>query len=52
MIEKVSPLGDFQAFQIGITSFKGVVQCGADGMPSLFTRVEKYMKWILDHIEE
>lgn len=39
-------------YQIGITSFKGSEYCGAENIPSIFTRVESYLPWILDNIRE
>ena len=40
-----------QYFQFGIVSF-GAIPCGARNAPSVYTRVSKYLDWILDHIEE
>ncbi|KAJ9596104.1 hypothetical protein L9F63_012688 [Diploptera punctata] len=40
-----------QYFQFGIVSF-GAIPCGAHTTPSVYTRVSKYLDWILDHIEE
>ncbi|XP_018569134.1 melanization protease 1-like [Anoplophora glabripennis] len=36
--------------QYGVISFGGAI-CGAGTHPGLYTRVESYMKWILDNIE-
>ncbi|KAK6635906.1 hypothetical protein RUM44_001160 [Polyplax serrata] len=39
-------------YQVGITSFKGSEYCGAENIPSIFTKVESYLSWILDNIRE
>lgn len=36
-------------YQEGVVSF-GVGDCGRLGVPSVYTRVSKYYKWILDNI--
>lgn len=36
----------------GLTSFKSTTVCGVENIPSIFTRVEKYISWILDNIKE
>lgn len=37
-------------YLVGISSF-GVSKCGADGWPSVFTRVTKYLDWIKDNLK-
>ncbi|KAK5647268.1 hypothetical protein RI129_002160 [Pyrocoelia pectoralis] len=47
-----SPLVEEQGgtyFQIGILSF-GSDQCGAQGVPSVYTNVRRYVNWIKDNI--
>ncbi|KAJ8953061.1 hypothetical protein NQ314_007436 [Rhamnusium bicolor] len=41
---------DIRSVQYGVISFGGRV-CGSGSFPSLYTRVDSYMKWILDNIK-
>ncbi|KAL0270396.1 UNVERIFIED_CONTAM: hypothetical protein PYX00_007821 [Menopon gallinae] len=41
-----------KTYQVGITSFKTSEYCGADNIPSIFTRVESYLDWILNNIKD
>lgn len=43
---------DIKYTQIGVVSFKSYDTCGTENIPSVFTRVDKYLDWILDTIEE
>ena len=39
--------------QIGLVSgTPGDEDCGAEGIPTFYTRVQYYLKWILDNMEE
>ena len=41
-----------EVVQIGLVSGGFGDECGIDGFPSFYTRVQYYLKWILDNIEE
>ena len=42
-----------KVIQLGLVSGSpGDEGCGADGVPSFYTRVQYYLKWILDNIME
>lgn len=43
--------GDSRFYQIGIVSFKALDTCGSEELPTVFSRVDAYINWILDHIE-
>ena len=39
--------------QIGLVSGSpGGEECGTEGIPTFYTRVQYYLKWILDNMEE
>lgn len=38
-----------KVFQVGIVSF---TDCGMEGMPTVYTNVVYYMKWILDNLKD
>ena len=38
--------------QIGLVSGGFGDECGTEGYPTFYTRVQYYLKWILDNIEE
>ena len=40
--------GDLRYFQIGIVSFASTLTCGNPSLPTVYTRVAKYLQW-LDH---
>ena len=35
---------------IGVTSYSPGGKCGVPGVPSLFTRIDKYMRWIKQNL--
>lgn len=42
-----------KVIQLGLVSgTPGDEACGADGVPTFYTRVQYYLKWILDNIME
>ena len=42
-----------EVIQIGLVSgTPGNMDCGAEGVPTFYTRVQYYLKWILDNMEE
>ena len=41
-----------EVVQIGLVSGSPVETCGADDIPTFYTRVQYYLKWILDNMEE
>ena len=39
--------------QIGLVSRSpGGEECGTEGIPTFYTRVQYYLKWVLDNMEE
>lgn len=50
----IIPIKDFQeikAFQVGIVSFAPAATCGVQALPSVYTRVERYLDWITQNID-
>ena len=41
-----------KVIQIGLVSGSLDVPCGTPGYPTFYTRVQYYLKWILDNLEE
>ena len=42
-----------EVIQIGLVSGSlGQIDCGTEGYPTFYTRVQYYLKWILDNLEE
>lgn len=39
--------GELKTTQIGIVSFKSLNTCGSEEIPTVFTRIDKYLDWIL-----
>ncbi|GLV36627.1 easter [Carabus blaptoides fortunei] len=52
LLDIVTELPDVKFTQLGVVSFKFDNNCGTVKTPSVFTRVDKYLDWILDTIEE
>lgn len=44
-------LQETRAFQIGIVSFAPAAACGIQELPTVYTRVDKYLDWIYKNIE-
>ncbi|CAH0551216.1 unnamed protein product [Brassicogethes aeneus] len=42
--------GEIRIFQIGIVSFAPTPTCGIQELPPVYTRVDKYLKWIEDTV--
>ncbi|XP_072389748.1 venom protease-like [Diabrotica undecimpunctata] len=43
--------GELRNYQIGIVSFASTVTCGVEDLPPIYTRVDRYLKWILNIVE-
>lgn len=43
--------GKFRSFQVGIVSFAPTMTCGIEELPPIYTRVDKYLSWIMDSVE-
>ena len=41
-----------KVIQIGLVSGSLDVPCGTPGYPTFYTRVQYYLKWILDNLEQ
>ncbi|GLV36626.1 Melanization Protease 1 [Carabus blaptoides fortunei] len=52
LLDIVAEPPDVKFTQLGVVSFKSYDTCGTVNIPSVFTRVDKYLDWILDMIEE
>lgn len=39
-----------RTFQIGIVSFATTVTCGISELPPIYTRVDRYLEWVVDTI--
>lgn len=37
--------------QLGVVSFKSLNTCGTEDIPTIFTRVDKYLEWIIDNVQ-
>jgi transmembrane serine protease 9 len=48
---KIKGKSTIRNIQIGVVSF-GKHQCASDSAPVVYTRVRKYLSWILDNIKE
>ncbi|KAF5293938.1 hypothetical protein FQA39_LY13643 [Lamprigera yunnana] len=42
--------GDYRSYQIGIVSFATALTCGSVELPTVYTRVEYFMDWILSNV--
>jgi len=42
--------GNLRTFQIGIVSFATTKTCGISELPPIYTRVDKYLTWIVNTI--
>jgi secreted trypsin-like serine protease len=42
--------GELRYFQIGIVSFASTLTCGDPNLPTVYTRVDKYLQWIEESI--
>lgn len=42
--------GDLRYFQLGIVSFASSLTCGDPNLPTVYTRVDKYLQWIEENI--
>ncbi|KAG5896176.1 hypothetical protein JTB14_016951 [Gonioctena quinquepunctata] len=43
--------GELRNYQIGIVSFASTLTCGVEELPPIYTRVDRYLNWIADHVE-
>ena len=48
----VKEISKNRVVQVGLMSGSVVSQCGMENVPSYYTRVSYYLKWILDNIKE
>lgn len=39
-----------RTYQIGIVSFASALVCGNPELPTIYTRVDKYLQWIIDNV--
>lgn len=42
---------DLRTYQIGVVSFGSARVCGNAELPTMYTRVDYYLRWIVDNIE-
>lgn len=42
---------DYRTFQVGIVSFSSASICGNVELPTIYTKVDYYEKWIVDNVE-
>ncbi|XP_044265437.1 uncharacterized protein LOC123011852 [Tribolium madens] len=42
--------GDLRYFQLGIVSFASSLTCGDPNLPTVYTRVDKYLQWIEENV--
>ncbi|KAJ8985967.1 hypothetical protein NQ317_010725 [Molorchus minor] len=42
---------ELRNFQIGIVSFASTMTCGVEELPPIYTRIDKYLMWIMDNIK-
>lgn len=43
---------ELRNYQIGIVSFASTMTCGLEDLPPIYTRVDRYLQWIVGIIEE
>lgn len=51
LMRKMQYEGVPRHFLLGVVSF-GPTRCGNSGLPSIFTRIDAYLDWILKHIDD
>ncbi|XP_018569145.2 melanization protease 1-like [Anoplophora glabripennis] len=42
---------ELRNFQVGIVSFASTVACGIEDLPAIYTRIDRYLIWIVDNIK-
>lgn len=43
---------ELRYFQIGIVSFASTITCGNPNLPTVYTRVDKFLQWIVENMSK